>query len=189
MSVYQTLQTRTKVQDGADVLGTIVNPIRCFHMGYPPNERTGTPALVARGFGKGRVVYGAAPLGATYTHASHADTRQLILNAATWAAGVEPPVKAVAPETVEIVMWRDDAAKHTVIHLLNRTGAGLAQGEGASMHEAIPVHELRIRLAKGLAQGIARIQPGGRVLRTRAEGEWTWIEIEKLRIWEVIEIG
>ncbi|MFB3826491.1 MAG: family 10 glycosylhydrolase [Bryobacteraceae bacterium] len=189
MSVYQTLQTRTKTQADAEVIGTIVNPLRGFHMGYPPHERTQIPALVARGCGKGRVVYAAAPLGSIYARTSHTDTRQLIVNAAIWAAGVEPPISAVAPETVETVLWRDEPAKRTIVHLLNRTGAGLAQGEGASMHEAIPVHDVRIRLARGLAAGIARTRPGGRVLRMKTEGEWTWIDAGRLGIWEVIEIS
>ena len=189
MSVYQTLQTRIKAQADAEVLGTIVNPLRGFHMGYPPQERTGWPGLVARTAGKGRVVYAAAPLGAIYRRASHVDNRQLIVNAATWAAGAEPPVSAEAPETVEIVLWRDEQAKRTIVHLLNRTGAGLAQGEGACMHQAIPVHDLKIRLAKRLAAGTARTRPGGRVLPAKTEGEWSWIELDKLRIWEVIEIA
>ncbi len=189
MSVYKTLQTRTKAQTDAEVVGTIVNPLRGFHMGYPPDEKTGAPAVVARRVGKGRVVYAAAPLGSIYMNASHTDTRQLIVNAATWAAGVEPPVSAEAPETVEIVLWRDEPSKRTIVHLLNRTGAGLSQGEGASMHEAIPVHDLKIRLARRLAAGTARTRPGGRVLRTKTDGEWTWIELDTLRIWEVIEIA
>ncbi len=189
LSVYETLQTQVRAHAGTDTLAAIINPLRGFHMGYPPHERTGFPALLVRPHGKGRVVYAAAPLGALYHRFNHADNRRLIVNAAKWAAREGPPVKLKAPETVEMVAWRDDPAKRTIIHLINRTGAGLSQGEGSMMHEVIPVHDLELRVARSLAVGTVKLQPGNRPVQSEQAGPWIRITIPKIDTWEVIEIG
>lgn len=188
MSVYETLQAQVRARGGVTVLGTIVNPLLGFHMGYPPGEHTGVPCLTARQHGSGRVVYAGAALGAIYRRWNQVDTRRLILNAAVWAAGAEPPVTAEAPETVEVVAWRDEKGKRTVLHLLNRTGAGPAQGEGSLMHEVIPVHDVKIKLAQSLSGKTARVQPGNRQLATGIAGGRMTVSLPRLGLWEVIEV-
>jgi hypothetical protein len=188
MTVYETLQVKVKA-DGAETLGTIVNPMPGFPMGYPPDRHTGIPGLMVRNYGEGRVVYASAALGAIYARFSHADNRQLIANAVQWAAGVSPLVSARAPETVEVVAWQDARDRKTVIHVVNRTGAGLGQGEGAVMHEAIPVHNIQLRVNTRMARGVAKAQPGNRTVRSRLENGWMLIDLDPVDIWEVIEIG
>jgi hypothetical protein len=188
MTVFETVQVKTKLA-GAEAIGSIVNPLPGFQMGYPPLEHTGIPALVARRQGKGRVVYAGAALGAIYTQHSHADNRQLIVNAVQWAAGVAPPVTARAPETVEVVAWQDARDRQVIVHVVNRTGAGLGQAEGLVMHEAIPVHDVQLRISTKLAQGKAKAQPGNRPLVSRIEGEWMLVDLEPVQSWEVVEIG
>jgi hypothetical protein len=88
-----------------------------------------------------------------------------------------------------MVAWRDDPAKRTIIHLINRTGAGLSQGEGSMMHEVIPVHDLELRVARSLAVGTVKLQPGNRPVQSEQAGPWIRITIPKIDTWEVIEIG
>jgi type 1 glutamine amidotransferase len=188
MTVFKTLQVKVKTE-AAEVLGTIVDPLPGFQMGYPPHEHTGIPALVVRRHGKGRVVYAGAALGAIYAGYSHADNRQLIANAVEWAAGGPSPVTARAPETVEVLAWHDAGSRRTIIHVVNRTGAGLGQGEGAVMHEAIPVHDIQLRISASLGRGAAKAQPGNRSLKTRVDGDWTLIDLGPVQMWEVVEIA
>jgi hypothetical protein len=189
MSVYETQQARVRARDGSTALGTIVNPMPGFQMGYPPNEHTAVPCLTVRQHGNGRVVYVAAAIGAIYRRWNQADTRRLILNAAVWAAGAEPLVTAEAPETVEVIAWRDEKSKRTIVHLLNRTAVGPDQGEGNMMHQAIPVHDIRIKLSKPLSGKIAKAQPGNRQLAVSMAGGRMTISVPRLDIWEVVEVA
>lgn len=189
MTVNETLQTKVRARAGVTALGGIVNGLPGLTMGAVPHERTVWPSLTIRDHERGRVVYASAALGAMYKRFSHADTRQLIVNAVKWAAGGPPPVTAEAPETVEVIPWRDEPGQRTIIHVLNRTGAGLAQGEGAMMHEAIPVHDITLRVKKGLGGNAAKAQPGDRPLPVRWEGDEMHIRLGRVDIWEIVVIG
>ncbi len=188
-TVVETLQTRVRTHAREAALGTITYGMPGFTMGTIPHQRTAWPSLTAREHERGRVVYASAALGAMYKRFSHADTRQLIVNAVKWAAGGPPPVTAQAPETVEMIPWRDERGKRTIIHVLNRTGAGLAQGEGAMMHEVIPVHDITLRVKKGLGGNAAKAQPGDRPLPVRWEGDEMHIRLGRVDIWEIVVIG
>ena len=189
LCVYETLQARVNARTGARALGVIVNPMPGFHMGYPPHERTGAPALLVREHGKGRVVYVSAALGAVYFRVNHPDYGRLITSAVKWAAASEPLVAADAPGTVEMVAWRDGISRRTIVHLVNRTGAGLPQGEGVYQHEVIPVHGIRVHVDRRLAGSRATAQPSGRALPfTRTEGRMT-VEVGRVETWEIVEIA
>jgi len=187
--VEETLQTRVRAHAGTQALGTIINPLPGFHMGYPPHERTEAPALLVRNHGKGRVIYVAAPLGAVYYRWNHFDYKRLIANATEWAAGCPPPVWARAPHTVEMTAWRDEQARRTVIHLVNRTGAGLPSAEAGVMHEVIPVWGIEVYLDARYAGAVVKSQPSGRVLAARRDNRGLTIRIERLDVWEVLEIA
>jgi type 1 glutamine amidotransferase len=189
MSVYASLQTTVKPHAGAKALGAITNPMPGFHMGYPPLERTRNPSVLIHEHGKGRVVYISAALGALYSRANHPDYRRLMVNAVQWAAGGAPPVTADAPGTVEMVAWRDESSRRTIVHLVNRTGVGLPQGEGQFQQEIIPVHGLRVHVDGPLAGSTAKAQPGARILPCKRTGSRMTVNIDRLEIWEVIEIA
>lgn len=187
LSVYKTMQVKVRSAQPGGVLGVIVDPMPGFHMGYPPLNRTDTPALVARTVGQGRIVYAGAPLGGIYLQYNHPDTRALLANAVTWTAGGPPPVTATAPGTVEVVPWRDEGRGETIIHLLNRTAAGPAQGlVGPLIHETIPVHDVEVSVAAELAGQSARLQPSGKLPRTRRQDGRMVITLDRLDEWETL---
>gem|GEM_PF-2710193 len=190
MTVYKTLQARVSAVQPDTVLGVIVDPMPGFHMGYPPLNRTETPALVARSVGHGRIVYAGASLGGDYLEYNHPDVRTLLVNAVTWTAGGPPPVTAKAPGTVEVVPWRDDAKAETIIHLLNRTAAGPAQNQvGAMIHETIPIHDIEVSVDLAHAGKTATFQPSGKPARTRVEGDRLIVAVERLEEWEIIVLA
>lgn len=188
VSVYETLQVLVRPRATEGIIGRIVNPMPGFHMGYPPHERTESPALIARQAGKGRVVYAAAAFGAAYKRFFHPDFRQLILNCAHWAAGGPPPVHVEAPETVEVVTWREDSRNSTIIHLINRTGAGPAQGIGAMLREVIPVSDIKISLRNPLAGKRAYARIGNASLLISTTNSEMTISLPRLNAWEIIEV-
>ncbi len=188
IAANRTLQTKVRAAAGATTLAWIVDGLPGFKMGTAPGRRTDTPAITVRTHGKGRVVYAAAALDAIYKRFSHADIRQLLVNAVKWAAGAPLPVSAEAPETVEILPWRDEKSKQTVIHVINRTGAGLAQGEGAMQHEIIPVHNVVLRVARSLAGKTATLQPGNRPARAKWTGDGLEITLDRVDAWEIVTI-
>ena len=63
--------------------------------------------------------------------------------------------------------WRDEKSRRTIVHLVNRTGAGLPRGEGEAMHEVIPVHGIKVYLSAPYAGAAAKSQPSGRLLPLR----------------------
>jgi hypothetical protein len=190
MSVYEMLQVKTEPRAGTRTLGTIVEPMPGLNMGFPPLTRTRIPALLVREHGKGRVVYVSASLGAIYFRANGPDYRNFLANAVQWAAGSAPAITVDAPGTVEVVAWRDQKTHRTVVHLVNRTGIGLSQGdEGTRQQEVIPVHGIRIHLDKTLAGTKFRLQPGGRVLTPKHTGDRITVEIDKIDTWEVLEVS
>jgi hypothetical protein len=189
MSVYESLQTLTKPRDGTAVAANIVTPMRGFHMGFPPHARTDFPAVTTRAQGKGRVAYFAAPVGALYKRFNHGDFRQLLLNATTHAAAAPPPVTARAPETVEIVAWRDPAAQQTILHILNRTGAGLPQGQGQLTHAAIPIHDIKITLPNDLApRGHAWIEPEQTVIPLTRTDTHSTVQLPPVDVWMTVAV-
>ena len=189
MSVYESLQALPKPHAGTTVAAHIVTPMRGFHMGFPPHARTDFPALVTRAHGKGRIVYFAAPIGALYKRFNHGDFRQLLLNATTYAAAAPPPVSARAPETVEIVAWRDPAAQQTILHVLNRTGAGLPQGQGQLVHAAIPIHDIRITLPNDLSpKGHAWIVPGQTVIPLTRTDTHSTVQLPAVDVWMTVVV-
>lgn len=190
LSVYKTLQVKVRSQEAKGVLGVIVDPMPGFHMGYPPLNRTDTPALVARTVGQGRVVYAGASLGDIYLQYNHPDTRTLLTNAVVWTAGVQPTVTAIAPGTVEVVPWRDDAKGETIIHLINRTAAGPAQGLiGPMIHETIPIHDIEVSVGGDIAGKSARFQPSGKPAHMQMRGNRGIITVGRLDEWETIVLA
>jgi len=167
MTLWKTPQLKVAKDAARDaqVLGTVVYPMRGFHMGYPPQEVTDHPGIVAHTYGKGRVVYFPAPIDAVYGEYGHPDYRQLLVNAVRWAANAPVPVEVQAPLTVEAVSWLQGGGERLVVHLLNRTAAGNARAVSAVVQEVIPVHNVVVRVQTGQPWTKATLQPSGVVLR------------------------
>jgi hypothetical protein len=189
MSVFDSRQVLVKDLRGDPAPAAVVSDFPAWILGFMPYQSTGHPALVVRTQGRGRVAYCAAPLGAVYSQIGHPDYRRMVRNLAVWSAGKGPDVEVEAPETVEAVAWRDGRRGVTTIHLVNRTGAGLARGEGMLMHEVIPVHGVRVKVRGTLSEGTAVSRPSGKRLNAVRKGGWLEIAVDKIDVWEIIEIG
>ena len=186
ISVFKKFQLKVKVRKSAVAHGIIVQPFRGHRLAFLPGENTPYPAAVTHIAGKGRVVYIAHPSGQCYSEFGHPDARQLIVNAVKWAAGCSPAVEVECPDTVETVMWQDKASKQKVIHLVNRTPAGPQRSKGSVITEAIPVHDIIIRLKGKVKKAV--LQPEGQQLKISLSRGKAEIKVPHVNIYSIVVI-
>lgn len=186
-TLWKTLQLRVAARPGAETeaLASMVNPMRGFHMGHPPAERTPHPSILARRHGAGRVVYFSAPVDHVYGEYGHPDYKHWIANAVRWAAGDDPPaVEVDAPTTVEAIPWELPGGALRV-HLVNRTAAGPARSRSAVLQEHFPVLDLALRV-HGRAVAGATLQPDGTRLEIARENGVARVTIPRLDTYGIV---
>ncbi len=91
-----------------------------------PEEKTreSHPAIIVSEYGKGRVVYFAASVDKGMFFFPDTYMRQLLVNAARWAArDVPPPVEVVGPLILTATFQRQPERGRTVVHLLNQASS------------------------------------------------------------------
>ncbi|HEV2122350.1 MAG TPA: hypothetical protein VGW38_06215 [Chloroflexota bacterium] len=189
-------QVKVRQCDGeTEPLAFMVNPMRGFHMGHPPLERTPHPSVLVRQFGKGRVVYLSAPVDAVYGEYGHPDYKRLLVNAVRWAAGSPPPVEVEAPTTVEAVAREhgDDGKggdrSELRVHLVNRTAAGPARARSSVLQEHFPVHDLTLRVRQDRRFSTATLQPEGKRLEMTQENGVTDVRLPRLDTYSIVVLA
>lgn len=120
--MYEKNPPRITARGGTEILAKLTHPLtgagdlRVFSsaISNPPHTDTEFPCITEHGFGKGRVIYSAAPL----EREEVADNRALFLRLIRSLTG-EPEVTVDAPECVEFVFRkREQTGRHT-LSLLN----------------------------------------------------------------------
>ena len=103
------------LRDGGTVLAT-------YNVAGPPERaRNRHPAVIASGYGKGRVVYFPASVDKGMFFYPDAYMRQMLHLAARWAArDVPPPFEVDGPLLLTATFRRQPEAKRYVVHLLNQ---------------------------------------------------------------------
>ncbi|MSR55981.1 MAG: hypothetical protein EXS09_22320 [Gemmataceae bacterium] len=110
--------TEVKALDGGQVLST-------YNVNLPA-ERAGQrhPAIIASEYGKGRVVYFPASVDKGMFFYPDAYMRQMLSNAARWAArDVPPPVEVSGPLILTTAFRRQADSKRVIVHLLNQASS------------------------------------------------------------------
>jgi hypothetical protein len=133
-----------------------------------------SPAILARDFGKGRVVYFAAGVDAAYYTYPLPYYRVLMGRAIRWAAGREPPVEVSAPMCVHATVFRQSKdGERLLVHLYNDVNTtafhGLPNDDVPLREETIPIHDIGITL-RGYKIRTATQQPEGKALAVTAAG-------------------
>jgi hypothetical protein len=145
------------------------------------------PAVIARRFGRGRVVYLAAGLDAALWSYAYPYQRRLLARALEWAAGSPPPVAVEAPMAVQATFFEqaDGEGRRVVVHLFNGidTAAhhGLPGQDVPLREESVPVHGIRVRF-EGPAPSRFHVEPGGLSPAVRREGTTTVVEVPPLEV-------
>lgn len=110
------------------------------------------PAMVARRFGQGRVVYLAACIDAALWSYAYPYQRRLLAHAIRWAAGTPPPIEVQAPMSVQTTFYHqtDPQGTRIIIHLFNGLNTTAHHGHPATdvplREEIIPIHDVEVRL-------------------------------------------
>ena len=91
---------------------------RCRYYCDYPGQRTEFPGLVARQFGRGRVLYVPDQFGLTYSERGFPDYRQLLFAAVEWLTRGGPPIRTSLPTTAEVTVARNDTGAF-IVHLVN----------------------------------------------------------------------
>jgi hypothetical protein len=144
------------------------------------------PAVIARKFGKGRVVYLAASLDAAMWSYAYPYQRCLLKDAIVWAAGESPAIRVQAPMCVQATFYtrKEKDARQLVIHLFNNVNTTADHGTPGMdvplREETIPIGGIRIHF-RGDAPKRFRLIPEGEVKTTRLAGGVT-LELPPLEL-------
>jgi hypothetical protein len=145
------------------------------------------PAVVARTFGKGRVVYFAAGVDAALWSYAYPYQRRLLARALEWAAREPVAVSVKAPMCVQATYFTqvDKGGRRLVIHLFNALNTtanhGLPVMDVPLREETVPIHGIDVRFHRNVPKSV-HLEPGNHALRIRREGAVTVVEIPPLDI-------
>ncbi len=154
----------------------------------PPDVDTGSPVVVSRSYGKGRVVYVAALPESNYARLGHEPYRRLIANMIAWAAGSLPLVRADGLLNTEIVTNR--LGKDLIVHLLTgfpqRAVRWGLNRTSDTIEERVTLHNVRLTIPS-TATAATRI-PSGTPLTVEHDPSGASITIPDLEDWETIRL-
>lgn len=149
------------------------------------------PAGVVRTFGKGRIVYLAAGVDAALWSYAYPYQRRLLARAVEWAAREPAPMSVRAPMCVQATYFTQPAGigRRVIVHLFNgvNTAAnhGLPAADVPLREEVIPVHGIEVTFAKDPPRRF-RVEPGGRTVTVRPDGESVVVSCPPLDIHMVL---
>ncbi len=148
---------------------------------------TPLPAVVARPFRAGRIVYLAAALDAALWSYAYPYQRRLLTRALTWAAGGTPPIAVQAPMCVQATYFTQTTAdgRRLVLHLFNGVNTtanhGLPAADVPLREETIPIHGIAVRFERDVPKRF-HVEPGGAEPRVRKDGSATVVELPPLEL-------
>ncbi len=148
---------------------------------------TAFPGVVARSYGKGRVVYFAAGLDAGYYLYAYPYQRLALKSAIEWAAAGPPPVRVEAPMCVHATVMRQTRdGERLVVHLfsdLNTTAHhALPVDDVPLREEVVPIHDIRITFDPRYRFRKMHLEPEGKELEARRTADGTAVTVPRLDV-------
>lgn len=156
---------------------------------------TATPAVTAREFGKGKVVYMASGLDSGYYLYPYPYQRLLMAQSMRWVASEPPRVSAEAPMCVQVATYRQKKdGERLVVHLcntFNSSGNHAKPDEDVPLREeVVPVNDIKVMFTN---YDISRVhlEPEGIDLPMTREGDKVKVTVPKLEIHSMVvaELG
>jgi hypothetical protein len=176
---------RVRAEEGVQVLATAAP--------HNAQGQNASPAIVARTFGKGRVVFFAAGIDAGYYSYAWPYQRVLLANAIRWAAAEPPPVEVIAPMCVQATVFRQqkDGRERLLVHLFNNVNTtafhGLPNDDVPLREETLPIHDIRVSL-RGYPAKEVRQQPEDKPLAIQQDGEAIVVTVPKLEVHSIVVV-
>ncbi len=149
------------------------------------------PAIVARSYGKGRVVYMAAGFDAAYYTYPYPYQRLLLAQAIRWAAPHPFGIAVDAPMCVHATYYRQKNAQgaRLIVHLyndLNSAGHHARPEDDIPLREeTVPIHDIRVRFT-GYNIKRVHLEPEGRALTLRHIGNSVEVGVPVLAIHSIV---
>lgn len=138
---------------------------RISHKYAPPGEKSPNPAITMNKFGKGQVVYVAAPLFASFWQFNHWHLKEVAHNILNLLVP-SPLVRIVAPSSVEIALMQQD--KRVILHLINYA-ASRASKEKIVVEDIPQIRDIQVFFDSSLRKKRALFMPGNHELKIREE--------------------
>ena len=136
--------------------------------------------------GAGRVAYFPAAMDAAYYEAGYPYERMLLSNAIRWTAGVEPPVRVIAPMCVQAECFTQNGGtlRRTIVHLLNDINTATGHGSTEEKHCAIREESVALSGLKVTFAGPRPVRvycvPGNQQLEVSQTGEGCTVVVPPL---------
>lgn len=152
-----------------------------------PEGTAPVPGLVARTFGKGRVVYCAAGIDAALWSYAYPYQRRILARAIAWTAREPKPITVKAPMCVQTAFYRQEAngGRRSIIHFFNGVNTtanhGLPAMDVPLREEVIPISGIQVRFA-GKAPSMFHLEPSGRKLTATLGGGLLCVDLPPLEI-------
>jgi hypothetical protein len=140
----------------------------------PEGGSAASPALIARSFGRGKVIYLAAALDAALWSYSFPYQRRMLARAVEWAATAPPDIRVIAPMCVQATFFEQshEGRPRLVVHLFNNVNTtahhGLPAAEAPLREETIPIAGIRVEFHNHSLQR-CRVEPEGVEVPLRAD--------------------
>ncbi len=151
------------------------------------------PAVVARRFGAGRVVYLAIGIEAALWSYAYPYQRRMLARAIESVAAEPPPFDVQAPRCVHMMAYRQPGpqGERTLIHLFNdlntTAGHGLPRAEVPLREESVPIGGILVRL-RGPGFGPIHLEPGGLSLTPERDGDTSVVTLPPLATHAILVI-
>lgn len=144
---------------------------------HPEGEgKLEAPGIVARSFGKGRVIFLAAGIDHALWSYAYPYQRILLARAIQWAAGERPPIRIEAPMCVQTTFYEQPLGptRRLVLHFFNGINTTAQHGLPAVAvplrEETAPIHDIRVRLPADANMKASIVPTGRKVQVERANG-------------------
>lgn len=144
------------------------------------------PALLARSFGQGKVVYVASGLEAIYWAARFSVIRQLFTSAVEWFAGEARPCRVEAPLGVMTNLMR--VHDGLVLHLLNDNGNKNRHVYARQQYVPVQDVQVSIRIPPGRQVQAVRLLEAQQPAVVTRDGDWLRLELPQLGMYEGVHV-
>lgn len=152
---------------------------------YPRVERTDTPLVFLREFGRGRVVYFPGDLDRSFWELLIEDHARLLRNAFHWALNEPPALVVRGPGLLDVTFWRQKNS--LTVHLVNLSTVMTMRGY---LREFIPLppQEVRVRLPDGARARQVKLLVAGQTVPLREDNGMLVVTVPRIEAHEVIAV-
>ncbi|WP_442680895.1 beta-galactosidase trimerization domain-containing protein [Sphingomonas sp. ASY06-1R] len=153
---------------------------------YPRSRDSNVPAVYARAFGKGRVVYLPENIDATFWQCSSGDHLSLLRNAVDWAMNADAPLTVRGAGLIDVSYWRQ--ARSVAAHIVN-LNSPMAMG-GGYLREITPIgpQDVTFQLPADAKVKAVRLLESETEVAARVEAGILKVRVPGVRLHEIVAV-